>query len=70
MATQTVENSSTTRISDGERVRRWRIEQLRRAGYPGRVAQTLGARRDVDLHLATQLLARGCSAALAVRILL
>jgi hypothetical protein len=69
MATQTIENRGTL-IGDGERVRRWRIEQQRRAGYPGRAEQTLGARCDVDLHLATELLARGCSAALGLRILL
>ncbi len=69
MATQTVETSST-KISEGERVRRWRMEQLRRAGYPLRAAQRLGARRDVDLHLAIDLVARGCRPSLAVRILL
>ncbi len=69
MATQTVETSST-KISEGERVRRWRMEQLRRAGYPLRAAQRLGARRDADLHLAIDLAARGCRPSLAVRILL
>ena len=35
-----------------------------------RAAQRLGARRDVDLHLAIDLVARGCRPSLAVRILL
>lgn len=69
MATQTVESSST-RSGEGELVRRWRTEQLRRAGYPARTARMLGARRDVDLHRAIDLLARGCSVTLAVQILL
>ncbi len=69
MTMQTAE-FTTNRRSGDERVRSWRIEQLRRAGYPARAARTLGIRRDVDLHLALDLLARGCSAELAVRILL
>ena len=69
MATQTVETSSK-KISEGERVRRWRIEQLRRAGYPARAALRLATCREVDLHLAIDLVARGCRPSLAVRILL
>ena len=69
MTTQTAERTSS-RKGEGELVRRWRIEQLRRAGYPVRAARTLGTRRDVDLHVAIDLLARGCSAPLAAQILL
>jgi hypothetical protein len=69
MTTQTVE-LTTTPVSEDELVHRWRLEQLRRAGYPARAARMLGTRRDVDLHLAIDLLARGCSPSLAVRILL
>ena len=38
----------------------WRLEQLERAGYTGPRAHELAARSDVDLHLACDLLARGC----------
>jgi hypothetical protein len=69
MTTQTAERTSS-RISESELVRHWRIEQLRRAGYPARAARTLATRPDVDLHLAIDLLARGCSAPLAAQILL
>jgi hypothetical protein len=48
----------------------WRAEALERAGYGAREAATIAARHDIDLHLATDLLAMGCPADLALRILL
>jgi hypothetical protein len=48
----------------------WRTEELERAGYSQRAAGRLAARHDVDLHLAVQLLERGCSPELALKILL
>jgi len=51
-------------------VQRWRIEELERAGYEPRAAQTLATRGDVDLHRAVDLLRNGCSAELALQILL
>jgi hypothetical protein len=48
----------------------WRSEELERAGYSHRAAERLAARHDVDLHLAVQLLERGCAPELALRILL
>jgi len=53
-----------------ERVERWRAEELMRAGYDPAAAADLAMCTDVDLHLATQLLERGCPADLAIRILL
>lgn len=53
-----------------ERIERWRAEELERAGYPPRAAGRLAVRHDVDLHLATILLERGCSPELALQILL
>jgi hypothetical protein len=38
----------------------WRIEQLERAGYTGALAQALAEDTAVDLHLACDLLQRGC----------
>lgn len=53
-----------------EKVELWRSEELERAGFGRRAAGRLAARHDIDLHTAVQLLARGCSPELAVRILL
>jgi hypothetical protein len=48
----------------------WRFEQLLAAGWPEQHALVLAARHDVDLHLACDLLAKGCDLALAWEILL
>jgi hypothetical protein len=48
----------------------WRAEQLELAGYGAAAAAELAARVDVDLHVATGLLAEGCPAELALKILL
>jgi len=53
-----------------ERIERWRAEELERAGYEPRMAAELASRLDIDLHLATDLIAAGCSQELAVQILL
>lgn len=59
-----------TRESDAERVARWRLEQLVRAGFDEAAALLLAAKRHVDLHVASDLLRRGCPADTALRILL
>jgi hypothetical protein len=53
-----------------ELVEAWRAEQLETAGYGAQAAAELAMRQDVDLHIAVGLLARGCSADLALEILL
>lgn len=53
-----------------ERIERWRAEELVRAGFEPRQAGRIAKRHDVDLHTATDLLARGCSTELALQILL
>ena len=53
-----------------ERIERWRAEELERAGYEPRAAGRLAVRHDVDLHHAVDLVLRGCSPDLALRILL
>ena len=53
-----------------ERIERWRAEALERAGYEPRAAAELAARLDIDLHLASDLLAAGCSQELALQILI
>ena len=56
--------------TEGERIERWRIGELERAGYGPDEATQLGARPDVDLHLAIELVERGCPPGTALRILL
>ncbi|HZO95878.1 MAG TPA: hypothetical protein VFB42_00750 [Gaiellaceae bacterium] len=56
--------------TEAERVQRWRVEELERAGYSPAQAAELAARPDVDLHHAVELLASGCPSDLALRILL
>ncbi len=56
--------------SEIERVERWRVEELTRAGYDPRAAGQIAMRSDIDLHQAIGLLVHGCPVDLAVRILL
>lgn len=46
----------------------WRVERLRDAGYSLEAACNLVSSRDVDLHLAVDLISRGCPHSTAVRI--
>jgi hypothetical protein len=55
--------------AEAELVRSWRTEELQRAGYPAAQARKLADLNYVDLHLATDLLRRGCSPELALEIL-
>ena len=59
-----------TREPESERVARWRLEELVRAGFDESAALLLAANRHVDLHRAADLLGHGCPADTAVRILL
>jgi hypothetical protein len=56
--------------SETERIQRWRAGELERAGYDESDAAELAGRMDVDLHLAIDLLERGCPPSTALRILL
>ena len=56
--------------TEGERIERWRASELERAGYDEADAAELAGRVDVDLHLAIELLERGCPTRTALRILL
>jgi hypothetical protein len=56
--------------TEGERIERWRVQELERAGYGHGQAVELAGRPYVDLHLAIDLLERGCPPATALRILL
>jgi hypothetical protein len=56
--------------TESERIERWRVTELARAGYDADDACELASRSYVDLHLAIELLERGCPPATALRILL
>ncbi|HZD87988.1 MAG TPA: hypothetical protein VE088_08290 [Gaiellaceae bacterium] len=58
------------KIIEGDSVRRWRLEELVRAGYDPGDALVLSGRRDVDIHDAIRLVRRGCPPKTAVRILI
>src|SRR5204863_8119232 len=56
--------------TESERIERWRVEELERAGFSADDAVELASRGYVDLHLAVELLERGCPPETATRILL
>ena len=56
--------------SEVDAIRRWRFEELIRAGYEDEDAIELAFHLDVDLHLATKLVRQGCPSSTAVRIAL
>lgn len=58
------------KVTESDPVRRWRLEQLERAGYPPSDALVLSGREDVDVHLAARLLRQGCPVPTALRILI
>ena len=55
---------------EAETVLRWRFDELVRVGYDAGEAMILASHVEVDLHRATDLVARGCPTATALRILL
>ena len=66
----TAAEAGTREVTEIERIERWRAEALERAGYGPDAAREIAARLDVDLHIAMDLLAQGCSQDLALQILL
>ena len=58
------------RVTDADPVRRWRLNELQRAGYTPWDALVLSGRPDIDLHVAVKLLRDGCPPETALRILL
>ncbi len=61
---------TTREHTEIERIEQWRHQLLTRAGYDREAAVVLAASHDVDLHLAVNLLERGCTIDLALQILL
>ncbi|HEY7793491.1 MAG TPA: hypothetical protein VIA10_05745 [Gaiellaceae bacterium] len=58
------------RESETDVVRRWRFNELLRAGYDIADAAELALRTEIDLHWAVSLVQRGCPSATATRIAL
>jgi hypothetical protein len=57
-------------VTEGDLVRRWRLQELVRAGYDPGDALVLSGQPEIDLHLAIDLVKHGCPPPTAVRILL
>ena len=57
-------------VIEHDPVRRWREQQLERAGYPPLDALVLSGRSDIDLHGAMKLLQHGCPLRTALQILI
>jgi hypothetical protein len=62
--------AETDIYEETELIEAWRAEALERAGYGAAAAAEIAVRHDIDLHVATDLVQRGCPADLALRILL
>jgi len=56
--------------SETDVVRRWRFDELLRAGYDIADAAEVALRTEIDLHWAVSLVQRGCPIATATRIAL
>ena len=63
-------DTELTLDAESERVTAWRACEMIRAGYEPQVAVELAEQPEVDLHLAVELVERGCPAELAAKILL
>ena len=62
--------AEATKTSPENPVRRWRREELQRAGYPATYAALLSNLEEIDLHVAVELVRKGCPLETALRILL
>jgi hypothetical protein len=54
--------------SELDRIHRWRVEELLRAGYAVPDALEIAVHTEVDLHWAASLVERGCPSSTVVRI--
>ena len=70
MAAAPVDRVETVEPAKADEVRRWRFEELLRAGYTIPDALELARRSDIDLHWAASLVRRGCPSGTAARIAL
>lgn len=58
------------KVTEGDGVRRWRLDALVDAGYDSTYALILSRDPEIDLHVAIDLVRRGCPPFTALRILL
>ena len=70
MKASTLIDSPSAGEAEASTILAWRCDELRRGGYGFEDAMLLAISRHVDLHVATDLLKRGCPVGVAVRILL
>jgi hypothetical protein len=66
-------NAANTELAldtESERVTAWRACELMRAGYEPMMAAELAEHCEIDLHVARELVERGCPPELAAQILL
>jgi hypothetical protein len=63
-------DTELTTETEHERVTRWRAGELLKAGYEPQAAVELAEHPEIDLHVALELLERGCPPELAASILL
>jgi hypothetical protein len=68
--TPSLEIAPAPRRSEADTILSWRLWVLDRAGYDEDAAVALATSRHVDLHLAVDLLERGCPPDTALQILL
>lgn len=68
--TDSTQSGLSLRSDETRNVERWRLHVLEEAGYPFAVAQRLAMSFTVDLHVACEILAGGCSPEVAADILL
>jgi hypothetical protein len=61
--------TKTTSVQALDEVVRWRCEQLVGSGFAPALAASVAENNDYDLHALIELVERGCSPELAVRIL-
>ncbi len=59
-----------TLVDEAEQVESWRFDVLIEAGYPPELAEKIAKDPGADLHLAVELVERGCSPARAAEIVL
>ena len=62
--------TGTIVLTETDLIEAWRLQELERAGYLPSEAAEIATRADIDLHMAIEMLDRGCPSELAVRILL
>jgi hypothetical protein len=62
--------AETELLEETDPVEAWRAEQLELAGFGAAAAAELAMRQDIDLHAAIEMVSRGCSQELALKILL